>query len=344
MHTLMYVIGMMMWVLSRIGLGIFAVTLLIALFFPTYRKFILRSLAGGTIAGIALGAFCVLIAHQSAVFYLPPPYSNTIFIPGFLLGLSFGGLVYFAYLFVKSMRNNHATPSQPLISNKHSNNLYYIIGSFAILFGLFMFFASSDIPPPKNAKKVGNVIHIDIGEEATSDTEKKEVSFVVPDKFKPRVFESEIDFYFKFPDGTPYSGNDFPLPRDQIRVEIKHHAKIGAARSNYILKNIQPKGGELFATPWFVESKGGLDTYQYKISATAIGTYFNFVAKDGSNILANVPTDLSRSYTIDRQFSPHIELTYLIPKNLIRDPKHFIDDVTAVDNAVLKLVQSFQSK
>lgn len=228
--------------------------------------------------------------------------------------------------------------------NKRSNKLYYVIGSLVILIGLFMYWATSEIPLPKNAKKVGDMIQIDISEGATDEAERKEGGFVVPKSFNPRVFESGFAFYFKFPDGTPYSGDDFPLPQDQIRVVIKHHAKIEAARSSYILRNTQPMGGTLYATPWFVGSKDGLEIYQYRINATAIGTYFNFVAKDGSNILAEDAGDWSRDYEINRQLSPHIELTYLPPKNLIRDSNHFVEDVTTVDNAVLKLAHSFQSK
>jgi len=84
--------------------------------------------------------------------------------------------------------------------------------------------------------------------------------------------------------------------------------------------------------------------YQYKINATAIGTYFKFVATDGSNILADDAGDWARAYEINRKLSPHIELNYLLSKKLVRDSKHFIEDVTAVDNAVLKLAKSFQSK
>lgn len=228
--------------------------------------------------------------------------------------------------------------------SKRIKIIFYVASSLAILCGLFIYWATRDIPLPNNAKKEGNMIHIDISEEATNEAAKKEALFIVPAKFTPKVSESGFAFYFKFPEGTPYTGNDFPLPPDQIRVVIRHHAKIEAARSSYILRKTQPKNGPLFATPWFVEAKDGLEIYQYKINATAIGTYFNFVATDGSNILAQDAGDWSRVYEIDRQLSPHIELTYLPPKNLVRGSKHFVEDVTAVDNAVLKLVQSFQSK
>lgn len=228
--------------------------------------------------------------------------------------------------------------------SKRIKIIFYVVGSLAVLFGLFMNWATSDIPLPKNAKMEGNMIHIDISEEATNEAEKKEALFIVPDKFKPRVSEGAIAFYFKFPDGTPYTGNESPIPLDSVRVVVKHHAKTTALLSEYVLRHTQPKGGALFATPWFVERKDRLEIYQYKINATAIGTYFNFVATDGSNILADDPGDWSRDYEINKKLSPHIELTYLLSKKLIRDPTHFVEDVTAVDNVVLKLVQSFQSK
>lgn len=228
--------------------------------------------------------------------------------------------------------------------SKHGNIFYFVLGCLVIFFGLFMYWPAQDIPLPKNAKKEGNVIHIDLSDGATNEAERKEASFAVPEKFKPRVSESGFAFYFKFPDGSPYSGNDFPLPPDQIRVVVRHHARLEASRSNYVLQHMQPKDGPLFATPWFVERKDGLEIYQYKINKTAIGTYFNFIAKDGSNILVDDSGDWSRDYEIDRQFRPHIELTYLVPKPIIRDSKHFIEYASAVDDSVLKLVQTFQSK
>ncbi len=227
---------------------------------------------------------------------------------------------------------------------KRSNTVYYVLGSLAILFGLFMYWATSDIPLPKNAKKIGDMIHIDISEGAINEAEKKEALFVVPEKFKPRVFESGFAFFFKYPNGTPYTGNDFPLPRDQIRVVITHHKKTSALPAEYILRETQPKNGLLFARPWFVESKDGLEIYQYKINKTAIGTYFKLAATDGSNLVIGDAGDWSRDYEINRKLSPNVALYSMPPKNLVRDSIHFIEDVTAVDSVVLKLVQSFQSK
>jgi len=220
----------------------------------------------------------------------------------------------------------------------------WVISCLIILFGLFVFVSTRDIPLPNNAKREGGMIHIDVSEEAINETEKNEALFVVPEKFTPEVFERGFAFNFKFPDGTPYTGNESPVPLDRVRVVVKHHAKIEAARSSYVLRHTQPKGGTLFATPWFVESKDGVEMYQYKINATAIGTYFKFVATDGSNILADDAGDWARAYEINRKLSSHIELNYLLSKKLVRDSKHFIEDVTAVDNAVLKLAKSFQSK
>lgn len=219
---------------------------------------------------------------------------------------------------------------------------FYVLGTILVLFGMFLYWASRDIPLPNNAKKEGNMIHIDISDEAKDEAEKKESLFVVPERFVPDVFERGFAFNFEFPEGDPYTGNETPVPLDRVRVVIRHHAKI--VDSNYFLQHTQPKGGPLFATPWFVESKDGVDMYQYKISATSTGTYFRFVAKDGNNILAEDGGSWAHAYQIDRKLSSHIELTYMLPKPLVRDSKFFIEDVTAVDNAVLKLVQSFQSK
>lgn len=219
-----------------------------------------------------------------------------------------------------------------------------ILALLLVLFGLFMYWATSDIPLPKNAKKVGDVIHIDIGEGSTNDAEKKEALFVVPERFKPGVSESGFAFYFKYPVATPYTGNESPVPLDSVRVVIRHHAKIEAARSSYILLHTQPKDGPLFATPWFVESKDGVEIYQFKIDSSAIGTYFKFVATDGGTMLAEDGGDWSHAYRVDRKLTPHIELTYLFSKKLVRGPQYFIEDVTAVDNIVLKLVKAFQAK
>jgi len=134
----------------------------------------------------------------------------------------------------------------------------WVISCLIILFGLFVFVSTRDIPLPNNAKREGGMIHIDVSEEAINETEKNEALFVVPEKFTPEVFERGFAFNFKFPDGTPYTGNESPVPLDRVRVVVKHHAKIEAARSSYVLRHTQPKGGTLFATPWFVESKDGV--------------------------------------------------------------------------------------
>lgn len=222
--------------------------------------------------------------------------------------------------------------------HNRSKKMMSLLGGLVILFGLLMFWATREIPLPDNAKKEGSMIRIDIGEGATDEGEIKESLFIVPDQFKPEVKKGAITLYMKFPDGAPYAGAG-----DRIKVVIEHRAKAGG-RSVSILQHTQPKGGSLLATPWLVESKDGLDIYQYKMSEKAVGTYFNFVAKDGSNVLAEDSGSWSQNYVISRKLSPHIEITYLFPKKLVRDSKSFVEDVTVADNAVLKLVQSFQPK
>lgn len=230
------------------------------------------------------------------------------------------------------------------MSTKRSNTVYYVLGSLAILFGLFMYWAASDIPLPKNAKKIGDKIYIDISEGATDETEKKEALFVVPEKFKPKVSEGLFTLNFKFPDVTPYTGNETPVPLDRVRVVVRHHAKREAARSSYFLRYTQPPDGTLKNVPYFVESKDGLEIYKadYGSDKPTIATYFKFVAKDGSDVLAEDGGDWSRNYETNRPLSHHIEVTYLFSKKLVHDAKHFIEDITVVDNAVLKLAQSFQ--
>lgn len=232
------------------------------------------------------------------------------------------------------------------MANKR-NISYYAFGGLAVLLGLFMYWATSDIPLPKNAKKVGDMIHIDISEEASNEAEKKEGLFVVPEIFKPKVSEGAFTFNFRFPDTTPYTGNESPVPLDSIRVVITHHKKTTALPAEYILRKTQAKDGLLKNVPYFVENKDGLEIYQYdygRAGETNIGTYFKFVTADGRNFVVGDAGDWSHVYEINRKLSPHVALFSMPPKNLVRDPKHFIEDVTAVDNAVLKLVQSFQPK
>jgi hypothetical protein len=233
------------------------------------------------------------------------------------------------------------------MSNKRKNIFYIVLGSLVILLGLFMFQATRDITLPSNAKKEGNMIHIDLSDGATNEAEKKEALFVVPERFTPDVSERGFAFNFKFPDGTPYTGNESPVPFDRVRVVVEHKVKIESMRSKYILLHTQPKDGLLKNLPYFVESKDGVEIYKYdygKAGERSIGTYFKFVAADGNNVLAQDSGDWASAYQVDRKFSSHIELTYMLKKSLVRDPRHFVEDVTAVDNAVLKLVQSFQSK
>lgn len=227
--------------------------------------------------------------------------------------------------------------------SKRKNIFYYVLGSLVILFGLLMFWAARDSPLPSNTRKDGNMTHIDISEGAANEVEKREAFFTVPDKFKPRVSKGAVAFYFKFPEGTPYSGDDFPIPTDQIRVLIEHHARPKALPSEYILRKIQPKDGPLGSTPWFLESKDGLEIYKYRIK-TSVGTYFKFVNKDNQSILIDDPGDWSSAYVVYRKLSPNIQLTYIFNKHLIRDQKYFIEDIQTIDNAALKLVKSFQSK
>lgn len=227
------------------------------------------------------------------------------------------------------------------------NIFLYALSSLVILIGLFAYWASREIPLPSNAWKVGDMIHIDISEGATDQIEKAEATFVVPEKFKPRVSDSGFAFYIKFPHSTPYSGNDFPLPRDQVRVVVRHYAKTSALPSKYILRETQPRGGLLKNMPYFVGEKNGMETYQYdygRAGETNIGTYFRFVTKNGQTILVGDPGDWSRDYEVNRQISSHVGLIYLPPKKLFRDTDHFVEEITAMDNVVVKLVQQFQSK
>jgi hypothetical protein len=223
--------------------------------------------------------------------------------------------------------------------------MMYIFIPIAILFGLFMFLATRDVPLPNSANKVGKLILIDISEGAKDAKERQESLFLVPERFKPSVFEGGFSFYFKFPDESPYTGNETPIPSDRIRVVVQHHTIIDAARSIYVLKNPQLKGGTRNA-PYFVEKKDGMAIYkhQYAKEASAVSTYYSFAASDGNQVLVEDPYDWSRSYQVDRKISPHIELTYFVSKPLVRDRKHFIEDVTAIEKLVLKLVQSFQGK
>lgn len=188
------------------------------------------------------------------------------------------------------------------------------------------------------------MIHIDISEGATDQTEKAQALFAVPEKFKPKVSEGAFAFDIKYPDATPYSGNESPVPLDSVRVTVIHHKKKSALPSEYLLREIQPPNGSLYATPWLEETRDGMEVYRYKIDATAMGIYFKFTAVNTPPLLVADHGDWSHAYTIYRKLDSHMELTYLVLKPLIRDSRYFTQDLAAVDNVVLKLVQSFQSK
>ena len=227
--------------------------------------------------------------------------------------------------------------------NKRMNIFYYVLGGLVILLGLLMFRATRDIPLPSNAKKEGNMIHIDLSEGAINEAEKKEALFKVSEKYKPHVTESSFYFYFKYPEGTPYTGYETPVPYNRVRVDLGHSIKPEALLSEYVLRKTQPKDGPL-STPWFLESKDGLNIYKYSYGGSELGTYFKFVTKEGKNIVIDDPGSWSRVYKVYTKLSSHMELDYLFNKNLVRGPAHFIEDVPLIDKAALKLVQSFQSK
>ncbi|MDP1635606.1 MAG: hypothetical protein Q8L69_13105 [Gallionellaceae bacterium] len=227
--------------------------------------------------------------------------------------------------------------------HNRSKRMMFVLGGLVILFGALMFWSAREAPLPDNARKDGAMMRIDIGEGAADEGEIKESLFTVPDQFEPKVTKGAITLQMKFPDGAPYAGASLTQSGGRIKVVIEHRAKT-EARSDSILRHTQPWGGQLLATPWLVESKDGLDIYHYKVSEKVTGTYFSFVAKDGSRVLAEDAGGWSQNYVISRKLSPHIEITYLLPKKLVRDSKSFVEDVTVADNVVLKLVQSFQPK
>lgn len=196
---------------------------------------------------------------------------------------------------------------------------------------------------PKNAKKVGDTIYVELGRKAAKDSERREGRFAIPASHMPRISEAFIAFYFRFPDGKPYSGDEFPVPTDSIRVVIRPHANAEAARSIGALRNIQPKDGPQVGIPWLVQRKYDLAIYQYRINETAKGTYYSIAAKDGSSVLADDPGPWARTYMVYRPLSPHIEISYLPNKSLVRDLEHFAQDMTAIDREVIKQVKRFQS-
>lgn len=233
----------------------------------------------------------------------------------------------------------------PDMNNK---TIYYMLGGLIVFFGLYMYWATSDIPLPKNAKKAGDMIHVDIGGGLTNKTEVNEAVFIVPSTFTPKVAQELFTFNFKFPEATPYTGDEFPIPPDRIRVVVRHHRTIESARSVYILRHAQTKDGNTKkSTPYLVDSRDGVEIYKYdygKAGTTTIGTYYKFVANDGNSVLLQDPGSSAKAYQVDRTLSSHIELTYMLQKHLVRDPEHLIEDVTALDNAVLNIVKSFQAK
>lgn len=221
---------------------------------------------------------------------------------------------------------------------------HFVLVIIVALLGLFLLWAIQDPPLPKKARAKGNAIYIDLGSRSQDGSEANNLRFAVPKAHAPSVTESLFTFYFRYPSGTPYTGNESPVPLDSIRVVVQYRSQGEVMRSRRALSKMQPKDGPLVAVPWFLENKHGLTTYQYRVDATANGAYYTLSGRDGRTLLADDPGNWTGVYRVDREFGPHIELTYYVSKPLIRDLEHFVEDVTKVDDAVLAKLQSFQVK
>jgi hypothetical protein len=188
--------------------------------------------------------------------------------------------------------------------------------------------------------------YIDISEGSTDEYQKKDLLFVVPDGFKPAVHETGFAFDLKFTDGSPYTGNEMPKPDDQVRVGVLRVREQGRRKSEYTLKRTQPQNGTLKNVPYLVESKAGLEIYQYDYgkNETTIGTIYSFVTEEGDRVVVEDPGDWAWGYKVARRFTDNIELEYQFSKKQVHDQKSFISDVMRVDNAIVKVVKSFQSK
>lgn len=227
--------------------------------------------------------------------------------------------------------------------------LYVFLVALAVSAGLFFYFATREIPLPKNAVHRNGMYYITLGESVTDEQVRRQASFVVPDRYKVHVSENGIAFYILLPDGTPFIGTNSPPP-NSVNVAIRYHAKANMSRSKYLIKDLQPKEGILNSMPWFVEHKWRMDIYQSRLQGEkesraakeTIRTHFSFPGVDGDGLVVTDPGDWSWRYEIDRTLNSHVEIRYQVAKSQIRGGIHLVDDILAADKVVIDVVRSFQ--
>lgn len=232
------------------------------------------------------------------------------------------------------------------MADKRNSIILYLFGGLGILLALLVISIMENSKPPKNVKHEGGMAYIDISDEATDESLKKELLYVVPDSFNPRVYESGFSVFISSTDGSPLSGNDMPKPVDEVLLSVRYVKGPDQMASVNMLKRTQSNNGPLKNVPSLVERKNGMEIYQYDYgqNETTIGKIYSFTTKEGDPIIVDDPGDWSWGYKVARKYTDHIQLRYQFSKKHIHDQKSFIADVMRVDKAVVEVVKSFQTK
>jgi hypothetical protein len=84
--------------------------------------------------------------------------------------------------------------------------------------------------------------------------------------------------------------------------------------------------------------------YDYGKDKSSLGTIYSFVTSSEAQIIVDNRGEWSKNYRAFRKLSGYVELDYTASKKQVQSFSSFVSDVTRVDNAIVKTVQSFQSK
>jgi hypothetical protein len=222
--------------------------------------------------------------------------------------------------------------------------IYLIVTVFMI--GWLIFWATRPEPLPHNVQRVGNALRVDVCEGATDDVVKKNCLFVIPEAFHPKFVTDSFIFNLKLPDGSPLSEKESTVGDDIVMVAVSYIRPPSLGFTGYLLKRLQPKDGGLKNVPFLVESRNGLDIYQYDYGQgqSSMGTIYSFVTPSKAQIIVDNRGEWSKNYRAFRKLSGYVELDYTASKKQDQSFSSFVSDVTRVDNAIVKTVQSFQSK
>jgi len=214
------------------------------------------------------------------------------------------------------------------------------------MIGWLVFWVTRPDPLPHNVQRVGNTFHVDVSEGSTDDVVKKNCLFVVPKAFNPKFSIESFMFNLRLPDGVPLMVNELSEGDEVVWAVVSYIKLPSQGMAAFELSKVQPKDGGLKNVPFLVESRNGLDMYQYDYGKDqlSIGTMYSFVMSSGTRVLVKDPGKWAADYIVYRKLTDSVELKYLFSKKQVQSLSSFVSDVTRVDNVVIKTLQSFQSK